>query len=129
MASIRVLLVDDDPIFRDGLRTILSVQPGMVVVGEASNGQEALQIASALWPDVVVMDVHMPLLDGIAATRKMCVDSPRCQVVLLTTFPSPKLEQEAAQAGALCMLGKDISAAQLAEIIRAGHSDESQLKI
>ena len=123
MAPIRILLVDNDPLFRDGLQTILSVQPEITVVGEATNGQEALQLAGALWPDVVLMDVQMPRLDGIAATRQLKAICPQCQVILLTTFPSPALEREAARAGALCLLPKDISASELVNAIRNGHSN------
>lgn len=129
MSPIRVLLVDDDPLFRDGLQTILSVQLGVEIVGEANNGQEALHLAKSLSPDVVLMDVHMPLLDGIAATRHLKTTCPLCRVIVLTTFCSIDLEREAIRAGAVCLLPKDISAGELVRVIRESHYDGSLSKM
>lgn len=129
MSPSRILLVDDDPLFRDGLQTILSVQPGIEIIGEASNGEEALNLAKSLSPDVVLMDVHMPLLDGIAATRHLKTICPLCQVIVLTTFCSIDLEREAIRAGAVCLLPKDISAGELVKVIRESHYDGSPSKM
>jgi len=118
MSPIRILLVDDDPLFRDGLQTILSVQPGVEVVGEAGNGLEAVQLAGQVRPDVVLMDWQMPLLDGLAAARRLKTEQPHCRVIILTTFQKPTLAREAAQAGVVAVLDKDISAAELAAAIQ-----------
>jgi len=118
MSPIRILLVDDDELFRDGLQTILSMQPDFEIVGEADNGQTALQLAAILRPDVVLMDVQMPQMDGLTATRRLKTGYPRCRVIVLTTFDTNNLEQDAARAGAECVLLKDISADDLIQAIR-----------
>lgn len=118
MSPIRILLVDDDQLFRDGLQTILSVQPDFEIVGEAGNGQIALQLAATLLPDVVLMDVQMPLMDGLTATRFLKPTCPQCRVIVLTTFADNGLKQDAARAGAEHVLLKDVSADDLLKVIR-----------
>ena len=99
--TVRVLLVDDQTLFRAGLRTLLSTRPEIEVVGDAENGQIALERAAATRPDVVLMDLKMPVLDGVAATRKLRVLLPQCQVVALTTFEDDELVFECLRAGAV----------------------------
>ena len=83
---IRVLLVDDQALFREGLRTILSLTADVEVVGEAGDGEEAVQQVARLDPDVVLMDLKMPILDGVEATRRLHEQRPACSVIILTTF-------------------------------------------
>src|SRR5688572_24520427 len=83
VSTIRVLLADDQALFREGLHTLLSLQPDLEVVGEAENGAEVLRLAAALRPDVVLMDVQMPQLDGVAATRRLRAEQPECRVIML----------------------------------------------
>ena len=85
-SPVRVLIADDQLLFREGLHTLLSVQPDLHVVGEARNGEEALRLAAVLKPDVILMDLRMPLLNGIAATRRLKTSQPECKVIVLTTF-------------------------------------------
>lgn len=118
MSPIHILLVDDDELFRDGLQTILSLQPDLEIVGEAGNGQTALQLAATLSPDVVLMDVQMSLMDGLTATRRLKDSYPGCRVIVLTTFADNDLEQDVLRAGAERVLLKDISAADLIQAIR-----------
>jgi DNA-binding NarL/FixJ family response regulator len=125
---IRVLLVDDQTLFREGLRTLLSVRPGIVVVGEAANGQECLARAAALRPDVVLMDLKMPVLDGVAATRRLRAQRPECQVVALTTFDDDELVFEGLRAGAVGYLLKDAPSDRLVEAIEAAARGESFLQ-
>jgi DNA-binding NarL/FixJ family response regulator len=128
MAPIRLLLVDDQGLFREGLRTLLSVQPGLDVVGEAGNGEEALALAAALRPDVVLMDVRMPVLDGVAATRRLRGSQPECRVIMLTTFDDDEYVFEGLRAGAVGYLLKDAPSAKLVEAIRAAAHGESFLQ-
>src|SRR5271169_1686703 len=104
---IKVLLADDQALFREGLRTLLSVHADLEVVGEVGNGQEALQVAAAQHPDVVLMDVQMPVLDGVAATRRLRAEQPAARVILLTTFDDDEYVFEGLRAGAVGYLLKD----------------------
>jgi DNA-binding NarL/FixJ family response regulator len=126
--AIRVLVVDDQALFREGLRTLLSMQPDIEVVGEARDGEEALRQAGVSRPDVVLMDMKMPTLDGVAATRRLRVQLPACRVVALTTFDDDEYVFEALRAGAVGYLLKDASAERLVEAIRAASRGESLLQ-
>lgn len=128
MSSIRIVIADDQTLFRQGLRTLLSVQPDMEVVGEASNGSEALQVIAACAPHVVLMDVEMPVLDGVAATRRIRQEYPACQVVILTTFDNDEYVFEGLRMGALGYLLKDVPADKLFEAVRMAARGESFLQ-
>ncbi|MGH2522325.1 MAG: response regulator [Anaerolineales bacterium] len=128
MSPIRILLVDDQALFREGLRTLLSVQPDLEVVGEAGDGEEAVQLAARLRPDVVLMDVRMPALDGVAATRRLRATQPECRVIMLTTFDDDEYVFEGLRAGAAGYLLKDAPSAKLVEAIRAAARGESFLQ-
>jgi DNA-binding NarL/FixJ family response regulator len=123
-----VLLVDDQTLFRAGLRTLLSTQPELAVVGEAKDGQEALAVAAQTRPDVALMDLKMPVLDGVAATRRLRVQLPTCRVVALTTFEDDELVFEALRAGAVGYLLKDAPVAQLVAATLAAARGESVLQ-
>lgn len=124
---IRVLLVDDQALFREGLNTLLSVHADIDVVGEASNGEESLLQATALQPDVVLMDLRMPLLDGAAATRRLRASHPHIQVIVLTTFDDDEHIFEGLRAGAVGYLLKDVPSQKLVEAIRTAARGESFL--
>lgn len=128
MTPIRVLLVDDQTLFRAGLRTLLSTRPELEVVGDAENGLDALAAAARLRPDVVLMDLKMPVLDGVAATRKLGVQLPACKVVALTTFEDDELVFECLRAGAVGYLLKDAPVARLVEAVQAAARGESVLQ-
>ena len=125
---IRLLLVDDQLLFREGLRTLLSLQPDFEVVGEAPNGQNALTQAAQLNPDVVLMDLRMPVLDGVAATRQLRVELPAVRVIMLTTFDDDEYIFDGLRAGALGYLLKDTPSEKLFEAIRAAARGESFLQ-
>jgi DNA-binding NarL/FixJ family response regulator len=127
-APVRVLLVDDQGLFREALATLLGVRAEVAVVGEAANGDEALRRAAELRPDVVLMDLRMPVLDGIAATRRMRVEQPDMRVIALTTFDDEEEVFAALRAGAVGYLLKDVSSARLVEAILAAARDESVLE-
>ncbi len=116
---IRLLLVDDQALFREGLHTLLTIHEEVQVVGEAANGEEALQLVAQLTPDVVLMDVRMPVLDGVAAARQICRDYPASRVILHTTFEDDEHVFEGLRAGAAGYLLKDVSSDKLLEGIRA----------
>ncbi|MBI5034671.1 MAG: response regulator transcription factor [Chloroflexi bacterium] len=128
MNRIRVLLADDQSLFREGLRTLLSVQPDLEVVGEAANGAEALTLAASQHPQVVLMDVHMPVLDGVTATRKLHESHPAYRVIMLTTFDDDEYVFEGLRAGAVGYLLKDTPSQKLFEAIRAAARGESFLE-
>jgi DNA-binding NarL/FixJ family response regulator len=127
MSPVRVLLVDDQAMFREGLRTLFSVQPDLKVVGEAANGEEAVELTARLRPDVVLMDLRMPVLDGAAATRRIAENHPRCRVIVLTTFDDDEAVFEGLRAGAVGYLLKDASSEKLFEAVRAAARGESFL--
>jgi DNA-binding NarL/FixJ family response regulator len=115
---VRVLLVDDQELLRRGLRMVLEEQPGLVVVGESANGDEAVRATAALDPDVVVMDVRMPILDGVEATRRITAQHPRSRVLILTTFDLDEYAFAALRYGASGFMLKDVPPAELAHAIR-----------
>jgi NarL family two-component system response regulator LiaR len=122
----RVLIADDHPLFRDGLRSLLTAR-GIEVVAEAGNGREALELAWRHKPDVVLMDLMMPGMDGVTATRLIRQQFPTVQIVALTSFKEQEMVQNALQAGAIGYLLKDVSADELARAIRAAHSGRATL--
>ncbi len=127
-SRVRVLLVDDQILFRAGLRTLLSAQPQIEVIGEAANGQEALQLAAQTRPDVVLMDLKMPVLDGVSTTRRLRIQLPACRIVALTTFEDDELVFEGLRAGAVGYLLKDSPVERLVEAILAAARGESLLQ-
>ena len=116
--GVRVLVVDDQRLMRDGLASLLSLQPGVEVVGMAANGQEAVEQALALRPDVLLMDVRMPVLDGVSATAEVRRQLPACQVLMLTTFDDDEYIVEAVRAGACGYLLTDIPAHDVAQAVQ-----------
>lgn len=126
--TIRVLLVDDQALFREGLEMLLSVHPDIEVIGHASNGQEAVDLALKLHPEVVLMDMQMPVLNGVGATRRLKQSLPDCYVIALTTFDDRETVFEVLRAGAIGYLLKDLGSVQLAEAIRLTARGESFLE-
>jgi DNA-binding NarL/FixJ family response regulator len=124
--SIRVLIVDDQSLVRAGFRLVLENEPDIEVVGEASNGHEAVHSAARLEPDVILMDIRMPELDGIAATRQITERHP-ARVLVLTTYDLDEYVYDALQAGASGFLLKDTPPAQLTDGIRAVAAGEALL--
>jgi DNA-binding NarL/FixJ family response regulator len=116
--KIRVLIADDEPLFREGLEALLSAHKDIRIVGQASNGLEAVERAVKLHPDVVLMDMQMPLLNGVAATRRLKQSLPNCRVIALTTFDDQETIFDVLRAGAVGYLLKDVGSKQLAESIR-----------
>ncbi|MEY4513904.1 MAG: hypothetical protein RLZZ450_6026 [Pseudomonadota bacterium] len=123
---IRVLIADDQALFREGLRAVLCAQ-GVDVVGEAANGREAIELAESLKPDVVLMDLRMPVLDGIAATRHIAAIAHGPRVIALTTFDDDESVFDAIRAGALGYLLKDTNSAKLIEAVEHAARGESLL--
>jgi NarL family two-component system response regulator LiaR len=124
---IRVMLVDDHTMVRRGLAAFLQVFDDLELAGEAANGDEAVQLCARLLPDVVLMDLAMPDMDGVTATRIIRQRFPSVQVLALTSFTEEKLIQNALQAGAIGYLLKDVTADELAQAIRAAHSGQATI--
>jgi NarL family two-component system response regulator LiaR len=124
---IRVMLVDDHNVVRSGLRTFLMAFDDLELVGEAKDGEEAVWRCQQLQPDVILMDLVMPKLDGAGATKKIREQFPNTQVIALTSFKEKELVQNALQAGAIGYLLKDVSADELADAIRKAHGGEPTL--
>jgi NarL family two-component system response regulator LiaR len=123
--AIRVMLVDDHAVVREGLRNFLALQDGLEIVGEASDGKEAIDEAQRLEPDVILMDLVMPGLDGIGAMRQLRVLLPACRVIVLTSFLEDDRLLPAIQAGAAGYVLKNVAPADLAHAIRAAHAGEA----
>ncbi|MBL7255426.1 response regulator [Paractinoplanes lichenicola] len=128
MTPVRVLLVDDQALFREALAVLLGAAAGLEVVGEAGDGEEAVRQVAATGPDVVLMDLRMPVLDGVAATRRIRAEHPATQVIALTTFDDDADVFAALRAGALGYLLKDVSSERLVEAVRAAARGESVLQ-
>jgi len=124
---ISVLLVDDHALVRKGFRLMLDAQPDLTVVGEAGDGQEAVRLSTELRPDVVVMDLHMPGLDGVRATELITRELPDVRVLALSTFDLDENVVAALRAGACGFLPKDVSPEELVEGVRVVHAGEAAL--
>ena len=116
--SIRLLIVDDQRLMREGLRTLLELEGGFEIVGEEANGQAALEAYTKLMPDVVLMDIRMPGMDGVEATHRICARWPEARVIILTTFDDDANVFEGLRAGAAGYLLKDLSGQELANAAR-----------
>lgn len=116
--TIRVLIADDQQMVRQGFTVLLNANPGIEVIGQAVDGLDAVRQVAELAPDVVLMDIRMPELGGIEATRRITTDTPHIKVLVLTTFDLDEYVYEALRAGASGFLLKDASADQLAEAVR-----------
>lgn len=125
---IRILLTDDQALFREGVRTLLSLEDDLEIVGEAANGEEAVEAARKLKPDLVLMDLRMPVMSGVEATRRIGEASPSSRVLVLTTFHEDEEIFDALRAGASGYLLKDTPPGKLAEAIRAAVRGESVLE-
>jgi NarL family two-component system response regulator YdfI len=128
MAPIRILIADDHLIIRQGLRLILETEKDFKLVGEASDGAEALSLSAELHPDVVLMDLRMPGMDGLSAIERLQVEQPDVAVVILTTFNEDELMLRGLQAGARGYLLKDTDRTSLFDTIRAAARGETLLK-
>ncbi len=126
MSAVRVLVADDQQLVRESIAALLDIQDGMTVVGTAVDGQDAVARATALQPDVVLMDVRMPVLDGVSAVSVLRERMPSCRVVMLTTFDDEELVVRALRAGAAGYLLKDLPARDLAEAVRLAHAGVAQ---
>lgn len=125
---IKILIADDHLLIRQGLRLVLDTEPDLELVGEASDGSEALRLCKKLKPDVVLMDLRMPTMDGLTAIERLCVEQPEIAVVILTTFNEDDLMLRGLQAGARGYLLKDTDRSTLFDTIRAAARGETLLK-
>jgi two-component system response regulator DegU len=125
VSDIRILLCEDQTLVRHGLRTILELEPGMAVTGEAADGEQAVQRALELRPDIVLMDIQMPRRSGVEATALITAACPQTRVIVLTTFDYEEYVFDAVKAGAMGYLLKDVPVPELMDTIRRVHAGES----
>ena len=125
--KIRVLIVDDHAVVRSGLSAFLAVMPDLEMVGDAENGEQAVVRADLLKPDVILMDLMMPVMDGVSAIQAIKTASPGVQILALTSFQEDELVQNAMKAGAIGYLMKNVSARELAAAIRAAKDGKMSL--
>jgi DNA-binding NarL/FixJ family response regulator len=128
MPPVRVVLADDQLLFREGLHSLLVARDDIEVVGEAGNGEQVLRVVAEKHPDVILMDVRMPIMDGVAATRRIKTDYPDLQVILLTTFDDDEYVFEGLRAGAIGYLLKDAPIQQLIEAVHMAARGETFLQ-
>jgi DNA-binding NarL/FixJ family response regulator len=124
MKAIRILLAEDQTLMRQGLKTLLELEPGLKVIAEAADGREAVKLALQLRPDIALMDVQMPHLNGVEATAEICRAWPEAKVIILTTFDRDDYVFQGVRAGAMGYLLKDLPAQKLFETIRKVHTGE-----
>ena len=124
MKPIRILLAEDQTLMRQGLKTILELESGFQVAGEAEDGKAAVKLALQLRPDIILMDVQMPQLNGVEATAAICRSWPEARVIILTTFDRDDYVFQGVRAGAVGYLLKDLPAPKLVETIRRVHAGE-----
>ncbi len=124
MKAIRILLAEDQTLMRQGLRTLLELEPGLKVIAEAADGREAVKLALQLRPDITLMDVQMPHLSGVEATAEICRAWPEARVIILTTFDRDDYVFQGVRAGAMGYLLKDLPAQKLFETIRKVQAGE-----
>jgi two-component system response regulator DesR len=121
---IRVMLAEDQGMVRGALASLLGLEPDIEVVGEAANGEEAVAVAAKEHPDVALLDIEMPVMDGLTASARITAEVPGCRVMILTTFGRPGYLRTAMEAGAVAFLVKDSPARELAAAIRRVHAGE-----
>ncbi len=124
---IRILIVEDQTIIRQGLRRLLEAQPDLEIVGEAENGQQSIEQVTQLLPDLVLMDIRMPIMDGLTATQIICDRFPTVKVLILTTFDDEQYIETLMQIGTVGYLLKDTPSEELAQAIRSAHRGYTQL--
>ncbi|MEU9305645.1 response regulator transcription factor [Streptomyces sp. NPDC048269] len=124
---VRVLVVDDQELVREGIASLLGIQPGITVVGAVPDGLQAVEAAVADRPDVILMDVRMPVMDGVTAVGVLAVRAPDCRVIMLTTFDDDAYVVQALAAGAVGYLLKNLPSAELAAAVRLAHAGVAQL--
>ncbi|MEA5624604.1 response regulator transcription factor [Nostoc sp. UHCC 0251] len=124
---IKVLLVDDQGLIRQGLRALLELEPDLEIVGEAENGEQAINLVAEFHPDVVLLDIRMPIMDGVAATREIQKRFAKTKILVLTTFDDDEYVSAALQNGAMGYLLKDTPSEELAVAIRAVYKGYTQL--
>jgi DNA-binding NarL/FixJ family response regulator len=124
---IKVLLVDDQNLIRQGLKALLELEPDLEIIGEAENGEQAINLSATLQPDVILMDIRMPLMDGVAATKKLQNTHPEIKILVLTTFDDDEYVKAALENGAMGYLLKDTPSEELAVAIRAVYKGYTQL--
>ncbi|GIK38694.1 MAG: DNA-binding response regulator [Chloroflexota bacterium] len=125
MSKVRVLLVDDHSLFREGIRSLLEDQEDIEIVGEAEDGLEAVRLAAKLKPTVILMDINMPVVDGVEATRTILKDDEAVGIIILTMYPQDAYVFEALKAGAKAYLLKDTRSKRLLEVIRTVHRGQA----